>query len=413
MKKAAFSGDLNKSWGFNGEKTQYLTHNIHRYPAKFIPQIAKRLIEQLTVKGDNIIDPFCGSGTALLEAKLAGRDSTGVDLNPVAILISRVKTTPMEPDALNGKIIDFLMKIQNTKVEPFIPGNKELIDYWYYEKHIEELGKIFRLIKRTRDAEFRNFLLVGFSNIQKDCSRWLMSSSKPCRDPHKKIPNVFESYVKNLCNISTKNKELWGVVSGNENIINVLKGDTRRLSEVTEDKFKLALFSPPYVTSYHYVDLHKLSIMWLENIPDLNHMIRNFIGSTSDTEEKPAIESPTALEIVRILKRKKARVRNKVESYFKDMSQALTEIDKTIEKKGRISLVIGNTKLRGVDIKNAHVMTEILKSKGYTLEKHIKRPIPNKLLPSSRNPLTGKFVKTTEENRKVYPHEYILIFKKQ
>lgn len=79
-------------WEFKNSDTQYLSHNIHRYSGKFIPQIAHSAIELLTSPGDVVLDPYLGSGTTALEAMLLGRKCIGVDLNPLAILISQVKT---------------------------------------------------------------------------------------------------------------------------------------------------------------------------------------------------------------------------------------------------------------------------------------------------------------------------------
>ena len=80
-----------EDWDFSGENTQYLLHRLHSYPARFIPQIPKRAITRWSKPGDLVLDPFCGSGTTLLECSLAGRNSIGIDNNPVATLISRAK----------------------------------------------------------------------------------------------------------------------------------------------------------------------------------------------------------------------------------------------------------------------------------------------------------------------------------
>ena len=79
-------------WDFLDEKQDEIS-SLHPYPARFIESIPRSLIDALGVKpGTSIMDPFCGSGTTLLEAKKRGIDSVGVDLNPIACLISKVKT---------------------------------------------------------------------------------------------------------------------------------------------------------------------------------------------------------------------------------------------------------------------------------------------------------------------------------
>ena len=85
---------LSQSWEYADADTQQLTHNIHRYSGKFIPQIAARAISLLTQPGELVVDPYCGSGTTLLESALLARRAVGVDLNPLAVLIARVKNNP-------------------------------------------------------------------------------------------------------------------------------------------------------------------------------------------------------------------------------------------------------------------------------------------------------------------------------
>lgn len=87
-------------WEFIDSNTQYLSHNIHRYSGKFIPQIAKSVIELFTEEGDTVFDPYLGSGTTALEAILSKRKSIGVDINPLAILISKVKTSIIQREKL-------------------------------------------------------------------------------------------------------------------------------------------------------------------------------------------------------------------------------------------------------------------------------------------------------------------------
>src|SRR6266849_1523167 len=76
------------------------THYLFRFPAKFHPPVVRHLIHAYTGIGDSILDPFCGSGTLLVEALLAGRNAVGLDVDPVAAFISRVKCTPLSPREL-------------------------------------------------------------------------------------------------------------------------------------------------------------------------------------------------------------------------------------------------------------------------------------------------------------------------
>ncbi|PIU58049.1 MAG: repressor LexA [Deltaproteobacteria bacterium CG07_land_8_20_14_0_80_38_7] len=91
---------IDYSWDYKGEKTKTFTHGLHTYPAMFIPQVAKRLIQTYSQKGDVVCDIFCGSGTALVESRLSGRNSVGIDLNPFAVFLAKAKTTEVDPSKL-------------------------------------------------------------------------------------------------------------------------------------------------------------------------------------------------------------------------------------------------------------------------------------------------------------------------
>ncbi|MEM3827929.1 MAG: DNA methyltransferase [Conexivisphaerales archaeon] len=86
-----------ENWDFAGEDTQYFTHGLHPYPARMVPQIAGRLLRRLVHVNDVVLNPFCGSGGVLVEARLVGLNSIGIDINPLACLLAEVKSSPIDP----------------------------------------------------------------------------------------------------------------------------------------------------------------------------------------------------------------------------------------------------------------------------------------------------------------------------
>ena len=120
------SEQVDHSWSFKElerSETSYLTHSYHTYPAKFIPQLAARLISENSNIGDLICDPFMGSGTTLVEAIVNDRRTYGTDISPVAVLITKAKTTPIEPQNLERRVYS----LRNTIKHHPINENKQTL----------------------------------------------------------------------------------------------------------------------------------------------------------------------------------------------------------------------------------------------------------------------------------------------
>ncbi len=185
------------SWAFTEcsvKETSYLTHNYYTYPAKFIPQLAKRLILEHSHKGDCVVDSFMGSGTTIVESLITGRKTIGVDVNEIAFLVSKVKTTPIEPLQLVKTFLELKNTYLNSR-ETFcvesLPILHEKIDYWYKEPQKKDLAILLNNILEIPDINIKNFFLVSFAQILKTCSIWLQKSVKPTRDLNKKDADVF------------------------------------------------------------------------------------------------------------------------------------------------------------------------------------------------------------------------------
>ncbi|HYZ51186.1 MAG TPA: DNA methyltransferase, partial [Nitrososphaeraceae archaeon] len=109
-------------WDAQHADTRYMTHGFHPYASKYIPQIPFNLVSKLSSKNDLVLDNFMGSGTTLVECKLLGRNSIGVDINPLACLISKVKSTNFSDRELQNILricdsikrnIDYIRSVKN------------------------------------------------------------------------------------------------------------------------------------------------------------------------------------------------------------------------------------------------------------------------------------------------------------
>ncbi len=418
--------DIDYSWSFSDKTikdTSYITHGYYTYPAKFIPQLAERLIKEYSNKGDIVIDPFMGSGTTIVEAIVNNRIGIGTDINEIAFLLSKVKTTPINSNDLTKELLIFEKELpyrMNNKFDYFlgeaqkyIPQN-ERINYWFLPEQKNKLSIIFAKILDIENKNIKNFFLITFAQILKSSSIWLQKSVKPTRDLNKKNYDPLRLFLQQAKKMIKKHSEFEKLLNEQikENIDfyrNLSCGDSRYLNCETE-KASLIVTSPPYVTSYEYADLHQLPSLWFGYLKDLPEFRQKFIGSAYKNRENVDLKSNLANEIVSKLKNKK---QNEVKNYFADMLETFDETKRVLKNGGKAAFVIGNTEFQGVKILNAEVFQEQFENIGFRTHNIIKREIPSKMLPSTRDPETGKFRKITDSNIKLaYPTEYILIMEK-
>jgi len=422
------SKKIDNDWSFVGYKpsdTGKWTHNYHRYPAKFIPQLVERLIDEYIHKEEaQINDPFYGCGTTVVTAISKGFKACGTDINKIAHLITKVKSRPIEPDYLDKKIKQFLSRIRcvegmqktlsTQNIEPLIPGRHiDRINYWFIEENKIKLGKILRIIYEEKDEKIRDFFLVAFSHILKNCSIWLQGSTKPTRDLKKKPVKPYDALRKHLKKMQRGNDAFYKVipekVKGNvKEYLNIKIGDAKK-QPTPDNSIDLIVSSSPYVTSYEYADLHQLSTIWLDLADDLTKYKEGFIGTSYKKYENKELKSKIAMDIVDQMSKESEKMAKEIEAFFIDMEEVFDESFRILKNGGRCCYVIGDTKLKGVDILNAEVFAESLRHSGFKLDRIIKREIPLKILPQKRDEKTGRFANNHDANSEAYPVEYIVI----
>ena len=421
---------VDDSWSFkeiDRVGTSYLTHSYHRYPAKFIPQLAARLIKENSQIGDLVCDPFMGSGTTLVESIVNDRRAYGTDINPVAVLITRVKTTPIDPQYLESIISTLKLKIKKTLRDgdrqtlllkndddlkvAFSKNNR--IDYWFPEKQKHDLAIILSAILMiSKEENIRNFLVCAFSNILKGCSRWMMKSIKPTIDKDKTINDAYSSFFAHIQRMLNKNRQFWKMLKAKKIDCTVDNVDMRTM-RLNDDSVALIVTSPPYVTSYEYADLHQLTAVWLGYAEEVSEFRTKFIGSVKKKElTNGRLYSDLGKTIVENLRSIDKRNADAVEHYFFDMQQCFEEMYRILKFGGRTCIVIGDTDINKVKIHNADVFVQTLKKMSFNIHNIIKRQIPTKALPLTRDEKTGRFVGAMKSNRFAYPFEYILIVEK-
>ncbi len=266
----------------NGEDTSYLTHSLHPYPAKFPPQIPKKILESYATKGQTVLDPFCGSGTTLVEARIFGANAIGVDVNGLAVLLSKVKATPLSDEQFSA-IEKFLSEIDETifkwkfSYRPEIKIKKfEGQDHWFQKNVSEEITFILNKISFQKDSNVQNFLKIVLSSIIVRVSN--QESDTRFAAVQKNIPDCFtlEQFYKRAREYSLRMREFSNVVHHNTEL-KVFNADSRNLDFISNNSIDIIITSPPYANTYDYYLYHKFRKRWLDL--DVKFAQYNEIGS--------------------------------------------------------------------------------------------------------------------------------------
>lgn len=268
-------------WEFAEKDTKYLSHNIHRYSGKFIPQIARSVIELLTEPGEIVFDPYLGSGTTALESILLQRKSIGVDLNPLAILISEVKTSVISTERLlvfQNELISSLQKLNNSgQISIFSARYKGNIEHaedserysnewnkkWYQDHVLKQLILIYDIIESVEDTELKKIAQISFSDILRKSSNASSRFPNVMYDKnHKEKVLPFKSFIDSFNDTIEKllklSKEIGSVIIDNR--IELCNNTALKLENNCVDAI---ITHPPYVAAVPYAEYGCLSLEWL------------------------------------------------------------------------------------------------------------------------------------------------------
>ena len=398
---------LGADWDYRTADTKEYTHGIHPYPAMMIPQVARRLIEMYGRKGDVLLDPYCGTGTTLLEGMLANLKSTGTDLNPLARLIAKVKTTPVELDQLDQEIENFIVfglgVTNSAKTRATCPDITN-VDYWFGERVQRDLLLVRRFIDQIVSSVVADVFRVAFSLTVRKVSWTKNSEFKLVRMPPGRIadhnPDVFSTMVEILSDNRSRYASLNNSLC-NEPIVPSICGfnsvDNIPSQLVAPETVDIVVTSPPYgdsKTTVAYGQFSRLSSQWLGfehanrvdsslmggglfkgrfsfGIEQLDHVI----GEISDSDTKRARE---------------------VTSFFADYRKSIINISTVVKTGGYACYVVGNRTVKGFDVPTAEVTAAFFEMNGFKHVDAFERNIPNKRMPSMNSPtnVPGKLGKT-------------------
>lgn len=368
----------------------YLTHGIHKFPAKFFPELPRYLIRKYSRSGNTVLDPMCGSGTVVLESMLNNRIGIGIDIDPMARLITKVKTTPIDPEVLTlaaRNLIAQINTLDNTSdYHPRIP-EFHYRDNWFRSFVLRELAiineSIDSLLSKHQNEimaqDLGDFFRVVLSSIIRDVSN---------ADPHCTRTVLRKKVVKTIAPGDTYTKfseRLFRQCGSMSELFDISK--TLDINEVQlpmgnavdtgleSDSIDLAVTSPPYINAVDYPRTHQLEMYWLGllGLSPLSHVKRKYIGTeTVYKNEYDSLKTSGYKTLDPILEKiynKDPRRSFIVFKFFEDMRLQLEEIYRVLRPERRYCITIGNNLIRGIEVRSDQILSEIATSEiGFELE---------------------------------------------
>lgn len=372
-----------------------LPTRLDRYPAKMVSHLADRLIERYAAGARNVLDPFCGSGAVLVAARRRGIEVSGIDLNPIARLLSGVKLDGFHPQSALRIANDWIEEAQRTT--RVLPVEWKRKNYWFSPATLNKFERLRRasgMIDLDRSKAGRAVLL-SYVLATRPCSRADQRSPKPFIsanaretrrgqhfDPYKTIIGILEE----LSGLYGKHKPRAGV--------KLMTGDLTVPSNMGErvGRHSHVITSPPYINAQDYFRNFKLELHLLDGIVPVRvaDICDRFIG----TERGDLFEGLSLGDIeqnrldVRGLKKlefEKPRLAAVVHRYCRDMGAVFDMLAKCVDEDGKIVLVCGDNLIGGVRIRTWRVLEHLLVRRRFTLFDRFRDPIGDRLLAPKRH----------------------------
>lgn len=323
-------------WDFPEARPHPLS-NLHPYPARFIPEIPRRLIGALRpADGLAVLDPFCGSGTTLTEAQASGLRSIGIDLNPIAVLMSRVKTSPIPAGV--SKALSEVVERAESEANPEIPDIPRL-DHWF-RRDIQLAVASLASAVCAAPVEARDLLRVALSSIIVRVSNQDSDTRYAAVEKSVTRADVFRLFLKSAQRIlDALRKRTYPLVESS-----ALEGDVLALRpESIEQNVGLVVTSPPYPNAYEYWLYHKYRMWWLGFDPLAVKASEigaraHFFGGNGHTAE----------------------------AFQGQMMKLMTLLDAVLVKGGHACFVVGRSRIHGQTIDNGSLISETARELGFT-----------------------------------------------
>lgn len=455
-------------WDFKSDDTREYTHGLHSYPAMMVCPISRNIINiaKQVMPIQSLFDPFAGSGTVLVEGMLANiKTIYGNDINPLALFLSKVKTTRLDINELQRETSrmfdrinaeykknecffeaadDYIVKrfnldltdkkgwgteapkylreyINANDIAMEIPSFKNL-GYWFKPRVVLLLQIIKNSISKIANEDIRSFVLAAFSETIRLVSNRRNGEFKMFRMKQNKVATFNPDVIKEFTSILNRNAEKMNSFveacsdSGCVSDIKIFRSDAGCLRDILDNSVDLVITSPPYGdsrTTVAYGEYSRLSLQWL-GLYDLSEKEIMGIDTTLMGGKKfrngfeysiPSETLRASLDKIKDLDLERA---GDVYSFYLDLEHAIAAIASKSRSGGYQFWVVGNRTVKGELLLTDKIIAEIAREYGIDYVYTIDRNIVNKVMPSLNSP-------TNEPGQKseTMTNEHIVILRKK
>jgi DNA modification methylase len=377
---------------YSSRATNNPLHNYHSFPAKFPPELPRSFILELTNPKEIVLDPMLGSGTTILEAFLCNRHAVGFDIDPLALLISKVKTSSPDLDKLceYGSQVLAKAKASLQNEQPRLHDNlqvkwdtktKTFVDYWFLPQTQLELLALSQEIEQIPETEVKEFLELAFSSIiitksggvslALDLGHTRPHRVQPIFDGSEEQPNhkskrvrsAIKDFEKRLNLNALRVRESLNVDSPPQ----VHYGYAQDLP-LRDNSVDLIVTSPPYASNaIDYMRAHKFSLVWFGcTIDELSKQKAEYIGNekVSTTTETLPDYSESVISEISLVDEVKSRI---LRSYFNEMRLVIGEMYRVLKPGKGAIVVVGNSTFRGKNTFTGQCLADIGRSLGFVV----------------------------------------------
>lgn len=360
----------------------YATHGYFRYFGKLPPVAIRFILTKGMVDSDGypIVDLMCGCGTSLVEAMILGQPSIGVDINPIAVLVSRVKTTLInEQDLWNAldHIGEKFVATHSRAVSEIIPKFRN-VNYWFCQDVQLELAKLKYAINDLGNSRLHDFFMVAFLSIIRRVSNSSPRSGRLFHIQHEEPVAVKDLFVEKAARMIKKMRELRHLtkVAGAQ-----VSCEDARATSLPTNGVAFVIIHPPYFALYKYSsDVLRLELEWL--------------GANRQAIAKGEIEDGFKTTDIRTY-----------QSYIKDVVEVLSEAHRILKPGHQVCLVVNNSTFRDQRLPVVHDISGQIKSQkiGLKLTECLERGVRFQ---------QASYHRSARED-KITSKDYLLFFQKQ